>query len=647
MKKTFYLSFVFCSLLAYAGKKLPEKVEREQNAEVVEKPSPSHDHSVENKNDSAEVLEKGQQCAVLLSPEKVEREQNAEVVEKPSPSHDHSVENKILENRFLMKPDPVAELKASCVRGDINLFVEPLTSESHLFYPDHATNDFLGKIFSLQADNKSVSMKEMPQSDPLILSLSEDICRNLNFYFPDWKKTIKAKNIPVIAHDCFLLSDADLAPQVIRVIVEKGDVLASEWPQTLQAIKNHNMQVSFVWAECADEDAEDAEDEERSADISSSENSVITEKSDVDSSAIQEIVRVEDIAGKSSAEKRSVEQGMAGENLVEQKIQELFNTGRVSELACGWSAFDFNNPLFNRLMDMAVTVRSFRYENSFGPDFSAPVVLKTLSEKMPSLRKIDLPKPFENDTLNGNGSIEEGYFEHLQDIQITQPCKESYIASYLSLFPRSVKNIRFETIDDLGEPRMSMPQAYFVSKYFKDLYSLEGINLDVSTCPPSFFPETLDELSKNKNLKSFQVSVNHLNNLDVLAEKILLFPRLKKIGLKVLGNHNQFLHSPAVKRLFKSFDSVESLESVALSFPGTSLNHFVLPALALLPKRLSLELSDVRQGDSFGSHRSNSKDLKTIVETNPNALMRVKVCSFIDLKTYLQNIEKMGVMQYF
>jgi hypothetical protein len=610
MKKSFHFFWVLFSFLAHAGKELPKEISLNQEPGVLQSPVSRQEKEEENlrekatrekKEDAEKKQENAPHVTSLSLPEKLTLNQQSGVLQN-------------LPIASVPRDCVVTDLKKRCANGEVDLFIDPLGSETHLYYPDQFTEDLFAEVFALNGDRKS-------EADPLILPLSEELITKLDRFFPDWKKIVKTKNIPVIATDWRLLNDENLASQIIRILIDVNHMHSLDWDQVLTAVKERNFQLTIAWAEEKNENAD--------ANENLGENEYLSENEDENAS---------ENANTNVNANTNINANVNDSTLIMEKLKLLFETGRVSELACGGKAFTFNQKNWNYLMEMGGDqVRSFFYNMSDLENVhSAPVFLKCLSEKMPSLRKLAVFQPFQKYLPDDQCLIGDVYFQHLQDLRVSMPHLESQTAGFLSLFPRHVRYLGFD--QNLGHSNiLSMPQMYFISKYFYDLHSLEYIDLDVLGCVSVFCADIMDELAKHRNLQKFQINAPQPSGLDSLAEKILLFPRLKKFGLKVKINPLAFLQADSVKKLMKSFDLLDSLETVAFSFPNRSFQpEFVLPTLALLPERLFLELPDVTQNATPEMHSENAEILQQVVEGNPSALTRIRVGPFVDLASYLK-----------
>jgi hypothetical protein len=597
MKKTVHSIWMLFSFLACAGKKVPADLPLSEDSSVLQKNLPPQQKAEEKpraeKEESSDQERKTSQsdcisskkAASLLTLSKNLFSQAASFLMPRDmvklACTNHKMRDQIRDLHGYRKDHSVEELKKRCANGDLGLFWEIASLEKHLYYPEEVRDDFLEKIFL--SDEYPSLINGISNASPLVLVLSKKICEKLKEKkkeeleeplkeeellakqgqlaqvrrgepqekFKNWKQIIKAKNIPIMVQDLAFLDDPDLSPQIVRLLVDLDELRVDNWDHILETVKKNNIQLTVQLYPLQ---------------------------------LIQEpVVNILDTAKK------------------------IFKTGRVSELVCGGNALHFKSLNWEELMNMAGQVRAFSYASQTDTNnVSVVEFLQNLSQKMPRLNKLFLLKH-----LNGYAtSLPEIGLHQLRELSIDPYipyAAERLLSGVLSMFPKNIKCLElFRSI--------SVPQAYFVLGHFQDLYRF-GMPVKCKTCPPVLFPDFVDTLGRHKNLQEFRLQLRHVQNLDVLAEKISLFPKLIRLELNIKSK--EMLQSQSMEKMLKSLASLSSFEMLTFVFRAESFfPEFILRALQLLSERSSIDFAL--------SEEDLQKWKEVAANANPKVLRRVR-----------------------
>jgi hypothetical protein len=290
------------------------------------------------------------------------------------------------------KGNLVEDLKKRCAEGKIDCFVKPMLSEGYLYYPRDDSCNFLEKIFDPQ--KTSVLLDSISKAFPLILRLSEEMCKKLTTLFPDWKKTIKEKNIPIVVHNWRLLKDPYLAPQIIRLFIDMLEIDDEECPEILEAVNDYDGQISIDWnAKC-----------------------------------------------------------LSFTNHKIEALEVMAEAGKISEIVCGGPRFRFDSPYWDRLIYVAEKIRSFEcliYSDYTQKDLSFISLVNDLSKAMPYLKRLCL-MPY-----SGGWSYEYSgrmvVFNHLQEVMLAGAKMGGH--SFLTVLP---KHLKYLFIDERIDVRQAL-----------------------------------------------------------------------------------------------------------------------------------------------------------------------------------------------
>jgi hypothetical protein len=662
MKKASHFIWFFCSLLAYAGKELPEKLPLKQDATALEESSAANENegekpviqTTENTGEKPESAapsssqnKNGYFASLVKSPNLISHMSSflslSDIVNLACVNSQicHKIKNMSCEK------SSVSDLKDLSQKGEVELFLDALSLENHLYYPEEISNfyhadkmkapfpqrkkNFLnGVLFS----DKSIAGRALSKN-PLVLFLRKSECKyledkqnllekqeneklekagaleqpELQKKCKNWKQVIKEKNIPLIISDelnyCL---DPDLSSQIVRLIPdihsEKYRERAFNWAPILEAVEKNNIQLTAQF---------------------------MTRGSEAPL-FIPEALNA---------------------------IRLMFQTGKVSELRCFSSLLKFREENWATLMSNRTDqVRSFVYadDDREADDVSVFEFLNYLSQKMPRLKKLVVSKAL---LKNEEGSLGRGSFAALKDLTLFIPnLAEEDLVKLCTMFPRGIKSLSFANEAEMGYSdeisAVSVPQALCLVNHFEDLQHFNMMLLS-DTCPAVLFSDFMDALAKHRNLKKLSLKIENPNILGALAEKISLFPNLNELFLFSELTETGFLHCESMQNLLQSLASLPSLKRIAFAYDDWESDpQFISRTLSSLPQRMSVAFFDPDYDEDFPMYKSlfgrtlGLEDLREIAASNPSALTRVRLSQdkgvpsgsihshAVDLKTYLE-----------